>query len=536
MDRSSSAQHAECVSIGGFLNNLLNILQTLDLRKKLMLGFASISILVTAGLLLRLAFAPDYKLLYAGLDNGTSGEVIAELEQRGITYEVRNGSIFVDQAMRDELRMTLASQGLPKTTVLGYELLDNLSGFSTTSQMFDVAYWRAKEGELSRTIASSPHISNARVHISSPGMQIIGRTEKAKASVFITANQSDISGQHVKALKYLVSSAIRGLDVSDVAVIDAKNGLLGEKENQSLTDSIDNRASALKAKVERLMDAHFGFGNAVVEVSLDIVQDSEAIFEKRFDPKGRVAISTQTVETNNMSNSTDQAVVGVASNVPDKSGSESGKSESKNSEVKETVNYEVSEINREILKSPGEIRRMSVAVLINSASINSDQTTLDENILKDIETLVSSAVGFDAERGDNITIKAMNFAPLATPNNPLHEPILNFSGIDTMRLVQLAVLAVIFTILSLFVVRPLLFRKPSQESLPVIAKPNTHVSSGVETVANNELPQKLSLRTENEQLNLQKEPTERLRHLIGDKQDETIELLRSWLEEERKPT
>lgn len=117
-----------------------------------------------------LAFAwfanrPNMALLYSGLDPSQSGGVIDAISQSGAVYEIRGDSIWVEQPRRDELRMTLAGQGLPSTGSSGYELLDGMSGFGTTSQMFDAAYWRAKEGELSRTILALPNVKTARVHL-----------------------------------------------------------------------------------------------------------------------------------------------------------------------------------------------------------------------------------------------------------------------------------------------------------------------------------------------------------------------------------
>ncbi len=104
------------------------------------------------------ASQPDMALLFAGLEPAASGEVIAALEQQGVPYEVRGPAVYVPSTQRDVLRMTLASEGLPQTAGQGYELLDSLTGFGTTAQMFDAAYLRAKEGELARTILASPGI------------------------------------------------------------------------------------------------------------------------------------------------------------------------------------------------------------------------------------------------------------------------------------------------------------------------------------------------------------------------------------------
>lgn len=140
-----------------------------------------------------------------GLENGAAGEVVAALEQRGVAHEVRGTSIFVDSTQRDALRMTLAGEGLPTSSSRGYEILDGLSGFGTTSQMFDAAYWRAKEGELARTIVAHPAISSARVHLASTGSNPFQRDIRQSASVSITAQSGGITPKHARALRFLVA-------------------------------------------------------------------------------------------------------------------------------------------------------------------------------------------------------------------------------------------------------------------------------------------------------------------------------------------
>jgi flagellar M-ring protein FliF len=114
--------------------------------------FSVVAIVAAVFGISRMASAPSMALLYSGLDPAAAGEVVSALEAEGVAFEVRDAAILVDSSQRDRLRMDLAARGLPAGGPAGYELLDNLTGFGTTSQMFDAAYWRAKEGELARTI------------------------------------------------------------------------------------------------------------------------------------------------------------------------------------------------------------------------------------------------------------------------------------------------------------------------------------------------------------------------------------------------
>jgi flagellar M-ring protein FliF len=495
-------------------------------------------------------------LLYAGLESGAAGDVVRALEQRGAEYEVRGGSIFVDAAMRDVLRMTLASEGMPSNSSRGYELLDNLSGFGTTSQMFDAAYWRAKEGELARTIVSGSHIASARVHIASTGSNPFQRGVTPKASVAVTPNGAPITPQQAKAIQFLVSSAVAGLSAEDVAVIDANGSLIGTGDEVVPTAGGDDRAEVLKERVERLLEARVGFGNAVVEVSVDTVTESEAIRERTFDPDTRVAISTDTEERSNSSTEGPNANVTVASNLPDEDGGEGENSSSQNSETRERINYEVSEIEREIVRVPGAIKRLTVAVLVNDVEqiAESGETTLvprDESELEALRALVESAVGYDEARGDQITIRSMALLNVPPQGTAVSSSFFEQFSIDLMSAIQMIILALVTLILGLFVVRPLLSRATPADPDMVPALPAGDPNmAGSDSLSEFDDQDDFSLpdlpmisnfgngMDELPDLNIggsaKEDPVERLRALIGERQDETVEILRSWLEDKEE--
>ncbi|KPQ20915.1 MAG: Secretory protein of YscJ/FliF family protein, partial [Rhodobacteraceae bacterium HLUCCA24] len=176
------------------------------MRRAVAIG-ASIAVFAAVLAMARMAAQPAMSLLYAGLEEAAAAEVVRALEARGVAFEVRGESIFVAARDRDQLRMTLAGEGLPAISAQGYELLDSLSGFGTTSQMFDAAYWRAKEGELARTILSSPGIAAARVHIANTGATPFRRDLRPTASIGLTARAGAVSPEQARAFRYLVASA-----------------------------------------------------------------------------------------------------------------------------------------------------------------------------------------------------------------------------------------------------------------------------------------------------------------------------------------
>lgn len=532
------------------MQQLLSIWSAMDTRRKAIVIVATLAMFATVLALGRMATRPGMSLLYSGLESGAAGEVVRSLEQRGAVFDVRGGAIYVESSARDELRMTLASEGLPANTTQGYELLDSLSGFGTTSQMFDAAYWRAKEGELARTIVGSPLISSARVHIAHAGSNPFQRRLQPTASVTITSTGGGLPPRQAQALKFLVASAVAGLSPDDVAVIDGANGLVGATDDIA-PHAQDNRAETLRQSVQRLLEARVGMGNAVVEVSVETVNESESIKERIFDPTGRVAISTDTEERNTDSTNATSGQVTVASNLPDGDAAQNPGSSNKNSETRERVNYEVSETQREVTREPGAIRRLTVAVLVNGSAVlqENGETVVSprsDEELGALKELVASAVGFDEARGDVITLKSMLFQPIEPMGSAANTSLIGSLTLDAMSLLQMAILAVVTIVLGMFVVRPILTRSTGELPVPmpparlVEARPgemptDAQVLTGEidEPLGGDALGADRSLSLPGAETT-QTDAVERLRALISDRQAETVEILRNWLEDKEE--
>jgi flagellar M-ring protein FliF len=542
------------------LQQILSVWSNLDPKRRLIvIGATALMFAAILGLS-RMATKPSMALLYSGLESSAAGEVVQSLEAQGVVYEIRGGAIFVPTNVRDELRMTLASEGLPANSTSGYELLDSLSGFGTTSQMFDAAYWRAKEGEIARTIVSSPQIRSARVLIANPSSQPFKRQIAASASVTVITTSGALSTDQAKAFRYLVASAVSGLAPEDVSVIDGRSGVVmsGDDTAAGASSSTD-RADELRQNVQRLLEARVGVGKAVVEVSLETVTDQESIFEHRFDPEGRVAISSETEERSNSSQDSGDGSVTVASNLPNGAGAAGGDSSSNNSETRERVNYEVSETRREVQRGPGAIKRLTVAVLVDGIRTldpNTEETLWtprSEEELAALSALVTSAIGLDETRGDQITIKTMEFEPLLVAGTEAQSSLISGINIDLMSIIQLAVLAVVSLVLGLFVLRPIL-SKPTVSALP--APTDSAERSGMDNMPatipmpemprsnvpalNGEIDGGFELPTlgvvsdfdfGDEEFGISNDPVKRLKRLIEDRQDETVEILRGWMED-----
>jgi flagellar M-ring protein FliF len=464
---------------------------------------------------------------------------------------VRGGSIFVDGAQRDSLRLTLAAQGLPAAGSAGYELLDQMTGFGTTSQMFDAAYWRAKEGELARTILALPQIKAARVHIARKDPEPFRAPEPQTASVTVTTVSGTLPVAQARALKHLVASAVAGMLPDAVSIIDSNGGLIdtGEGDVDGL-QLADRRSAEMKRNVERLLAARVGAGNAIVEVALDVDTDRETISERTFDPEGRVAISTDTTEKSG--NSTDPGGdVTVASNLPEGDATPGAAGQSSTSETRERVNFEVSETKRDLARGPGTIRRLNVAVLVNEALVRGEDgsTTTAPRPQEELDVLrdlVAAAVGFDEARGDTLTLRSLSFDKGAEEGTLAESSML--ARLDIMSIIQLATLAAVVLILALFVLRPMLLaRRDGAESAALDASPLAlpgqfpPISGGIGQEGLRVLTGEIDDGSEFSPLpivahdappsDLPADPVARLRRLIEERQAESLEILRGWMDE-----
>ena len=516
----------------------------LERRKQIVVVLAVAAMFAAILAISRSATSPSMALLYSGLDPAAAGEVVAALEQRGIRYEVRGEAIMVDASQRDQLRMSLAAKGLPADNGKGYELLDSLTGFGTTAQMFDAAYWRAVEGELARTIVSGPLFTSARVHIANSPASPFRRAITPSASVTVIAANGGVSAAQAQALRYLISSAVAGMSAADVTIIDGKRSIVIGGSDATGAGLVSDRSEKLRQDVERILEARVGKGNSVVEVNLEITHDKESVIERRLDPDSRVPISQQKTETSTSTSGQNSGAVTVASNLPQNGAGGGNKSSSQNSRSDETINYDVSETKRELIRLPGATRRISVAVLVNEVQKTDPATgettwaARSPDELSALRDLVASAVGFSKERGDEITLKSMRFEPVHETGTAATVSLLDKLNLDVMRLVQLATLAVVILLIGFFVVRPI-FLKPAGAAraigpgeLPSPAQAQAQLSFTGEIEDGDVSEENLQIVGDEEpgtRPDIVPDPVENLRTVTAEHQNETVEVLRKWL-------
>ncbi|MBX2855895.1 MAG: flagellar M-ring protein FliF [Rhodobacteraceae bacterium] len=341
--------------------------------------------------------------------------------------------------------------------------------------MFQANYWRAKEGELARTIVSSAGVKSARVHIAASSRgPFQGDDAKPTASVTVTTRGGALNENVALGIRYMVALSVAGLEPSQVAVIDSRNGVIlapGDEQVGVMADAVaERRSAALRSDLAELLAVRVGPGNVQVSVTVETSKQSETVLERLVDPDSQVTVSSDTQNSNERSKGSNSAVT-VASNLPDgEAANADGQDESEAQENRETVAYRYSETERSQVLEAGEVKRIGVAVLLNHLAeldANGDPvfTPRPAEELAAIEELVKSAMAFDADRGDTVTIRTMEFAaPLAQGSEVESSVVDRFVEDNFGSLIQMIILALVVLALGLFVVRPILAGKAAEAS------------------------------------------------------------------------
>jgi len=528
--------------------NIFNVWMALPPQRKLGSILSVIATVAALYFLASTSLKPKTDLLYAGLDAAAAGEVIAKLETLDVVYSVKGNAIYADSRRRDSLRLELARDGLPRQNIAGYELFDDMNSFAMTSDMFDTAYWRAKEGELARTILAMPNVRTARVHL---GMQkskgFSNRRTVNSASVTISVS-GGVTAQQAKAIQYLTALSISGLNPTDVAVIDTVQGVIaGPGLDGAIVEGGAGeleRAAEIKQNLMSLLEARVGIGNARVNVSMDIDREHITMAERNFDPDSRVVKSQTSSEITDSNTGTNGSVT-VASNLPEGEAG-GGSSSADRSETSETVTYEISEIvkNTEIL--PGGVKRMTVAVLVSDiTTVNDDgsvtRTPRSDEEMQALTELIGTAAGLDDARGDKLSIKSLSFdRPIVT--DAVEKPGLMAQFLERYlwSTIQAGILAAVILILGLFVVKPLLTQEGfetqsgllpmSLDNGPGILGPDDQLAVSGRQPGDTLL---IEGTTEPENANdAVADPISQLKSVASDQASEAASLLASWLDQD----
>ncbi len=464
-------------AVDGVVSGLTDFLKAVGpVRLGIMAGITGALIAFFSFLILRLA-EPTYTPLYSNLDPDDAGRIVARLESLGVEHKLRGDGTTIlvadDKVLRT--RMAMAEEGLPSGGTIGYEIFDNREALGTTSFVQNINHLRALEGELARTIRALRNVEAARVHLVLPKREVFARDEKKpSASIVLRTLGAGIAPQQVKAIQHLAASAVEGLEPGSVSIVDQRGTLLasgdGKAEDGSmLTSALEERNAAfenrLRSQVEGILTSIVGPGKARVQVATELHYNRITQSSESFDPESQVVRSTQLSEsTETSSESQSEETVSAGNELPetDLEPAEGPQSASQSSVVEETINYEISRTTTTEILEAGRIKRLSVAVLVDGIYTDEADGTQSyaprsQDELDQISSLVKSAIGFDANRGDQLEVINLRFAPVEVPEAvSATEPFMGLYKADYLRIAEMVILGVLGILLILLVFRPLI--------------------------------------------------------------------------------
>lgn len=387
------------------------------------IGIATMAIILFGAIYIN---KPVNTTLYVNLERDDIARMGTVLSESGIKYDVNaeGSSLLVPVDDVSRARRVLAEKGLPSGSSTGYELFDDLGSLGLTAFMQEITRVRALEGEVARSVQSIEGVRAARVHIVMAEQGNFRRAEQAPTASVIVRYDGSQAQQTAMSIRHLVSAAVPSLSTENVTVLDSAGRVLAAGEdplrnsagnNLGIKSNVENQ---VVSSIERALTPYLGSANFRVSVQADINTDQRQTEETIFDPDSRVERSVQVVRSEN---SSAQSAGGqpatveqdLIEEVPDAGGA----NESERSERREeTTNYELNSKRIAVVSNGYEVGRLSVAVVVNKASLleqnpNMDDAQLEEK-LAELRSLVAAASGTLESRNDIVELTAVNFLPV----------------------------------------------------------------------------------------------------------------------------
>ncbi len=443
------------------------------------------------------------KRLYSGIAIEEMAEITEQLEKGSFKYDLRHDgtSIYVPSENLYEVRMSLAREGLPVSRGTGFELFDKVSLGATDFEQ-KVKMKRAIQGELTRTIESIREIESVRIHVVMSEESIFLEEQKpAKASVKLKVRSGrKLTKDQVRGISYLVSNSIESMDASDVTIIDNTGRLLSNPYSDdpaALASSRNielqtNVEMQLQRKVERLLSGVFGQGKTSITIAADLDFDQVESTLEKFNPEGKVVRSEERDETS-------------VKNAPD----------GDRTNERSLSNYEIDKTVERIIREVGNVKRLTVAVIVNG-TYNTDEegkrtyASRTPEELTSLESIIKNAVGYDLTRGDKISVQSMKFdesrdIALAMENEVMSKGANTSKYINYVVLLIILIIAIIIIVqLSKSMVEAMNPPMPEVEIPNIVEEEEQIVEIPKNIARSNELLERVEIMTENDPNNVAK--------------------------------
>jgi flagellar M-ring protein FliF len=399
------------------LDQLRAFVAQIGQRRLMMMGGVAAVLLVAMAALAFRGGSSEMGFLYTDLDPSAAQTIAEKLKGQNVPFQLSadGTSIMAPQDKLPQLRMDMAGEKLGGK--IGYDVLDEEEPFGVSASRAKMNETRAIEGELSRSIQSLDGVRSARVHIVMPERDMFA-TESRKATAAVTVKTSGrLSGEAVESIRYLVASSVPELSAESVSIVDQTGALLARAgEAGASGGGADERQTSVEGKMRdqivALLEPILGQGKVRAEVSAQIDRDQTREESDVFDPDKQVIAHQVTVESQDQNSESDAKaeLASVATQLPENQGqpASAGGGNTRNAAQKqnsEDTTFDNSRTHSVKLRGPGNITRLSVAVMVDGGAKGLPQPQIQR-----IQRLVENAVGIDSERGDSVVVESMKFA------------------------------------------------------------------------------------------------------------------------------
>ena len=475
------------------IRRLIEPFTALSPGKQMLIASVAILSAMAVAILIFVANRTDYRPLFTNLTSEDAGEIVKKLKDAKTPYQITadGKGILVPSDKVYELRLTLASEGIPQGGGVGFEIFDR-KNFGMTEFVQKLNYQRALQGELSRTIAQLTGVEQARVHLVIPEKSLFKDNEKPATASIVLKMKSNraLSASEVQGVVHLVSASIEGMDPEHVTVLDSRGKILSKGGSSDATSRMTSAMQEnqrtyeknVEERIQSLLDPVVGGGKSVARVTATFDFKQVERVEEKFDPESIAVRSEQRTEEKGSSTASGvtAGVPGVQTNLGRTGAGGASGGGSKNDE---TLNYEVSRSTAKIIEPVGALSKISIAVLVDGkyetpAAVKEGQIAKPKYLprspdeLQKIETLVKSAIGYNPERGDQLTVQNIPFQDTGEAGSSETTPMW-WTNPFFMSLAKNLIIGIGFLLLIMFVIRPLLaplrlLKRPTRDSFEAL--------------------------------------------------------------------
>ncbi|MCR1970336.1 flagellar basal-body MS-ring/collar protein FliF [Clostridium cochlearium] len=506
-----------------WFNTLKDKIKNLSKKKKI--AYGAIAVGIIGALISGIVYIskPKYAILFSNMEQEDMGAVYNKLKENKENFKVDGNTILVPKEKVDSLRMEVMSQVPIKNGSNGFELLDK-NKFGATEEEMKINYQRALQGEIERTIKGFPEVENVRVHLVMPEDSVFIKDDTpAKASITLKLKPyKKLTDDQVRAIVALVSGSVKNLPKENVEINDTNQILtknLFDEDEFDSSESVQKQQGikkqyekTLEDKVTSMLEAVYGKERAKVKVNADLNFDAIQDESTLYDPKN-VVVSEKNIKETTPGGSP------VDDNMRNRAGD--NEDDALVTHEENVKNYEVSERKNKTIRAPGSVRRLTVSVVLDG--------NLDNATRNAVQNTVQSAVGYNEQRGDTISVEGLPFDTAYKERIQKDKEAMEEELAREKKMKLYKILAALGVIALIIIIGILVKRRRDKEDEELL-------NEGLDVVIDDEIKEEkpkfkpIQLEEESEGAYIEKE----IRKYATEKPDQVSEIIKAWLAEDER--